>query len=67
MKPEHKVANQKQRKNKAKKEKKAKKSKTVNAGQDNIQLVNTEEAKAIIATAGSKPVILIFFSPSKLI
>lgn len=64
--PEQKVVNQKQKKHKSKKGKKSHNSPVAAAAtQDNFPLVNASQAKSIIASAGSKPVVLIFFSPSK--
>lgn len=55
--------NLKQKKNKSKKEKKQHNLPAVQK-QDSFPLVNAQMAQQMIATAGSKPVVLIFFSPS---
>lgn len=61
---EQKVANKKQKKQKSKKAKKSSNLAHAVAGEDNLPLVNASKAKSIIASAGSKPVVLVFFSPS---
>lgn len=64
---EHKVINQKQKKNKSKSKKSKKTAYIPTAAEANdlFPLVNAAQAQSIIASAGSKPVILVFFSPSK--
>lgn len=62
----NKQKNLKQRKDKNRKNKQQRANKEVQNfdGPDSFPLVNTEQAKNIISTAGSRPVLLIFFSPS---
>ena len=63
--PEQKVVNQKQKKQKSKKSKKTSNRPQNAADEEYLPLVNASQAQSIIASAGSKPVLLVFFSPSK--
>lgn len=60
--PQQKNTKQKQKKNKAKKIKN--RANNVAEHQDSFPIVDAHQAQSIIASAGHKPVILIFFSPS---
>lgn len=64
--PQQKVVNQKQKKNKTKKTKQRSNAPAAAAPQDSLPLVTADQAKSIISSAGPKPVVLIFFSPSTL-